>query len=279
MRPPGNMGNSFNATLVADGHAHVYPGYNLEDCFAALDNNLSRMAGRVDAGGMRVVKAAFLAERSDCRFFAEWEKRPPKAGAYTVRATAERAALMVRRGGEPAFYLLAGRQVVTSERLEWLALVLAGDVPDGLGAGETLERIHAAGGVPVLCWAPGKWWFKRGRAVRRLLAGYAAGDFLLGDTTLRPGLWLMPLLMRRARRMGHRLLAGSDPLPIAGEERVMGTYGFAMRFAFDESRPADSLRSALLHGGDIRFAGRRGGALHVLRRLAANQAARKKARR
>ncbi len=271
------MSNPYNATLVADGHVHVYPAYNLESCFAALDANLSKMAGRVAANGTRVVKAAFLAERSDCRFFAELGKRPPRAGDYTVRATSERAALIVRRGGEPAFYLVAGRQVVTAERLEWLALALAEEVPDGLPADEALDRIRAAGGAPVLCWAPGKWWFRRGRVIRELLKARRAGDFLAGDTSLRPGLWMTPLLMRRARGMGHRIVAGSDPLPFAGEERVMGTYGFSMQCAFEESRPAGSLREALLNGGPVRFLGRRGSLFGVLRRLAANEAIRKSA--
>ena len=272
------MSNAFNATLVADGHVHVYPAYDLGAVFSAIDRNLSSLAGRLDAKGTRIVKAAFLAERSDCRFFSEWCKRPPRRGEYTIRATAGKAALLVRRGSEPAFYLLAGRQIVTSERIELLGLIMAGEVPDGVHARATLERIRAAGGIPVLAWAPGKWWFRRGRTVRALLNTSKAADFMLGDTTLRPTLWLTPGLMRRARRMGHRIVAGSDPLPFAGEERVIGTYGFSVPFVFDESRPADSLRDALQNGGPIRFAGRRGGLSDVLRRLAANQAVRKNAK-
>lgn len=273
----GNMTNTFNATLVADGHVHVYPVYDLAMSFSALDANLSKMAGRAGADGKPVVKAAFLTERSDCRFYSEWCKRPPRVKEFTVHATAEKSALLVRRSGEPVFYLLAGRQIVTSERLEWLGLIMAGDVPDGLSSSEALARIRAANGVPVLCWAPGKWLFKRGRIIRALLGDSKAGPFPMGDTTLRPYLWMMPALMRRARRAGHRIVAGSDPLPFAGEEKVMGTYGFSMPFIFDERRPAGSLRNALLSGGSIRFTGRRGSLSEVLRRIASNEAVRKSA--
>jgi hypothetical protein len=47
--------------------------------------------------------------------------------------------------------------------------------------------------------------------------------------------------MRLARERGLAIIPGSDPLPLAGEERYAGTYGFIYQGAFDASKPTASI--------------------------------------
>jgi hypothetical protein len=181
-------------------------------------------------------------------------------------------------GGENGLRLLlfAGRQIVTAERLEILLLTVDLPIADGLPVSEVVERAIGSGGVPVLAWAPGKWFFKRGGIVAGLLRRFAAGELLLGDTTLRPTLWGEPRLMRSARRRGFGILAGSDPLPFPGEEVILGRYATVMDGDFDVDRPLAGVRRMLSSSGGLGASvGSRGGVVETLRRLRGNARAKK----
>jgi hypothetical protein len=113
--------------------------------------------------------------------------------------------------------------------------------------------------------------FGRRRIVEGLLEGTSPKDLLIGDSSLRPAGWPEPGLMRAARRAGFRIVAGSDPLPFAGEERMLGRYGVAGDGAFDPRCPAASLRRWLNDPASaFRRVGTRSPLAQVLRRLAGN---------
>jgi len=123
---------------------------------------------------------------------------------------------------------------------------------------EIIQRVRANGGLPVLNWAPGKWFFGRGRVVAETLAACSPQELLIGDTTLRNTLWPVPRLMQRARQSGFRIIAGSDPLPFAGEERLVGSYGFTLTGDFSPEKPATSLLKLLSDSAcQIDFIGKR----------------------
>ena len=153
------------------------------------------------------------------------------------------------------------------------------DIPDGLSVEETLAAIRSAGGVPALNWAPGKWFFRRGKTVRRLILDAAPGDFIVCDTSLRPTVWPTPRSMRLARARGLRMTAGSDPLPFPGEERQLGRYAAVYGGVLDPECPVASLRRMLTDEGTaIQVAGDRGGLLETAVRLKRNRDVRKRKR-
>ncbi|RIK99935.1 MAG: hypothetical protein DCC75_14230 [Proteobacteria bacterium] len=121
-------------------------------------------------------------------------------------------------------------------------------LPDGLPASEIIERIIIAKGVPVLCWSPGKWTFRRAKVVESMLNRFKPGELFLGDTTLRPSFALTPGTFRKFKE--HRILAGSDPLPLSGEERMLGRYFSLLESPFDTERPGESVRAALHRQGE-----------------------------
>ncbi|MCE9616324.1 MAG: hypothetical protein K8T26_18790 [Lentisphaerae bacterium] len=256
--------------ILADTHVHVYPVYHTGKTFLRLAQNLQRLAA--GAGDRTAAVVAMLTERQGQHVFRALRDGQQKLERddVAVVAGAEDGALRVTAGGID-LHVLAGRQVVTAERIEVLCLTADADIPDGLPAVETIARILAEGGVPVLSWAPGKWFFARGRVMAGLLQQYAPAQVLLGDTTLRPIGWGEPGLMQRGRARGFRILAGSDPLPFADDDRVAGTYATWFAGTLDLAAPVQSVRAALHQATPLpRLVGRRGSLPAVLSRLRRN---------
>jgi hypothetical protein len=232
--------------ILADTHVHLYPCYDLALALRRLQENLVRLADSVTPRGGAVL-AACLSERHDCRYFrrlCDGAWGPSELGAG-VDPAADPGCLRLTFEAGPPVHLFAGRQIVSRERVEILALASDALIPDGLTACETVQRVLDAEGLPVLAWAPGKWWLRRGTIVRALLARFPPGRLLLGDSTLRPALWLEPGLMRAAAARGFGVVAGSDPLPFPGEEAYLGTYGTVLATDLDPQRPTRALREAL----------------------------------
>ncbi len=265
--------------IVADTHVHLYPSYDLTRALDAAFENLGRLVSDVcpeGRGSEAVVKVVCLTERRDCHLFRELN-----AGGVTLNSRfslhhhGDEVIMVSRDGGEELLLVVAGRQIVTRERLEVLALTTDADIPDGLPIDEVITRVRSVGGIPVLTWAAGKWLFGRGRVVRRVLKSAPKGDLLVGDSSLRPAGWWEPSLMRLARERGVRVVAGTDPLPISGEEGVVGTYGIVGESDFNWRDPIGSIRSMLLSSPTMRIVGRRGDLKDVWRRLSELRRSRK----
>lgn len=225
------------ARVTADTHLHLHGCHETPRALGALAANLRRAGGDVLAG--------LLAERAGSGAFEMLRRGALAAAPYVVRPAPETGGLLLLAGEEPPLHLFAGRQVVTRERVEVLSLCAESLIPDGMAAAAAVEAILAAGGVPVLPWSPGKWLGSRGRLVRELLEARAPGEILIGDTVLRPAGSPEPRLMREARRRGFSVAAGSDPLPLPGEERYCGAYAAVLEGPFDPERPVSSMRALL----------------------------------
>ncbi|MBA4386910.1 MAG: hypothetical protein C0404_02950 [Verrucomicrobia bacterium] len=255
--------------IVADTHVHLYKCYDLNLAFSELFRNLDRRAA--EAGSVvqsRAVKAAFLAERQDCDFFENLEngRLDGQLGEFKVDRIAGHGCMRITAKDDQLF-LFAGRQSSTLERIEVLGLAMSGTVPDGLTAFDTIRRIKDLGGVPVVAWAFGKWLFGRGKVVRRLVDAFKAGEILLGDSSMRPAIWPEPGLMKLARRKGIAVVAGSDPLPFAGEEQMMASCATIFDANLDTLHPLVSARAILAGVGSMpAVSGGRAGVLDVLRR-------------
>ena len=251
--------------LIADTHVHIYPVHDAAQTFR------SACAAQVLSGDG--ARALCLTERFDCHAFRSLVAAG-RAGEFAIVPSAEPDALRVSDGKGGDLFLFAGRQIVTAERLEVLALTVDDVIPDGQPITTVLEHVKKSGGIPVISWAPGKWLFKRDVVVRHVLEQARAGELLLGDTTLRPPVWLEPTLMRYARCKGLGIVAGSDPLPFAGEEVQAGRYGIRAAAGFDPERPVSSLRALLRGPGNgWQLYGRRSSTLEVVSRLRAHHAA------
>jgi len=210
-----------------------------------LLDNLSQFI--VPSGRETAVFVGLLAESQSCRFYQEILNHGKAChyGPFKLIAGPDEGAITLLKQDRIQGYLIAGRQLVTAEKLEILALGRDVSVKKGLSAEDTLQAIRSQNAVPVLSWSPGKWFFGRGKRIRNLIETQPVGSFLIGDTGLRPTFWPLPRLMKLASRRGYAIIGGSDPLPMPGEERWIGTYGMTVTTPFDPGKPAESLRHLL----------------------------------
>ena len=240
--------------LVMDAHVHLYDGYDIRSVLGEAREHLRCLATTL--GLPRPLPVLGLTERHDHQVFEALKSgRIPLGPDRQVRPLPESAGLAIDFAeGEPGLLVLAGRQIVTAERIEVLGLILEHRVPDGLPLNDTVAQVREHGGIPVLSWAPGKWFGRRGRLVGDLISRAAPGDLILGDTSLRPWGWGEPGLMKAARRRGFRVVAGSDPLPFPEDARYAGQVATVYSsVAVDEQRPASTVRDLLLHGTPLRW--------------------------
>jgi hypothetical protein len=154
----------------------------------------------------------------------------------SLRLEAENAAPLV---------LIAGRQIVTAERLEVLALGTLETFVDGLPMRTVLDQVDDAGALAVLPWGFGKWMGGRGRIVRDLLNSPRASRLFVGDNGGRLSVAPEPSLFAGARQQGIPILPGTDPFPFAAQVRRPLSYGFVLAADVTGNAPAASIQQAL----------------------------------
>lgn len=215
--------------LMIDAHVHLHPGADPWD-------SLIRAHDRMKAiGGPNCLAVFMLAEQQGCDVFATLRG--------TAWATAEPESVWLRQGSTD-IVVLAGRQVVSAEKLEILALATDAQFADGEPAGTLIGAMRRADALTILPWGVGKWMGGRGRLVDHLLAEDRQGRLLLGDNGGRPGFW-------PERRFRSRIvLRGSDPLPLPGDARRIGSFGMMMRGAVSRDRPARDVRALIRSAGN-----------------------------
>jgi hypothetical protein len=241
-----------SSVALVDSHVHFHSCYDLSAFLGGALRNF-RKAG---AG----VGYLLLSESAGAHWFRRW-RDGLKIEGWRFEPTGEEESLRAVNGTGERLILVAGRQIVARERLEVLALGKDLELPDGLPMAETLERVRESGALPVLPWGFGKWWGRRGTVVAETLE--QDGELFLGDNAGRHG--PEPALFRRARKLGVRVLPGSDPLPFSRHAGLAGSYGFVLSHAVDLDRPAETLLRRIRESGQPRAFGRRAGLPRFLR--------------
>lgn len=227
--------------LVLDGHVHFHPFFDVDEFLERGWRNLGEGAEAAGHGvsGSRVLLLADPGADDPLRPFARWN------GRWEIDRTAEEESRLARIDALEIF-LVAGRQIRTSDGLEILALCTSQTFANERPFEETLAGVRAGGALPVVPWGFGKWWGRRGRLLERALLGGRLSGVYLGDSVWRPRWPRPPRLFRLARRMGVGILPGSDPLPLPGQVESVGSAGGVVRGTFDRDRPSDSVRRLLL---------------------------------
>lgn len=207
--------------LFLDAHAHLYPRQDPVVAVRALVGHAARFAP-----GAR--PAMLLLESRGNPVFRAWrdgaEARFRRCAPQTTDAEGLWFEVAAADGTPVRVY--GGTQIRCAGRLEVVAAFrLLPEVEDGVSLAEAVRAVLERDALAVLPWGAGKWWGPRARPVLDVLRSRDPGRVLLSDSALRPrgGLWPRPF--RAARRQGFGVLAGSDPLPGAGEAGHTGCYG------------------------------------------------------
>jgi hypothetical protein len=264
--PPQGEPNPRAAWLV-DAHVHLHPWSRLDRSFAAAAGHFRRWASHLRLGNA-TTGCALLAEKEGEATFRRLQDQGlgSGAGAWSLRPTDEDVSLLACHEGEPRFVLVAGRQVVTVERLEVLTLGTAEPLPHGVTLERAMEHAAAERGLAIIPWGFGKWWFGRGERLRRLVREARPGTFYLGDNGGRPRRFPDPPLLHLAQQRGIWNLPGSDPLPLPGEDERVGSYGYVVPIVPDLHRPFAQIRGATARfAAQPRIFGRRAGLPHFVR--------------
>ncbi len=249
--------------IVVDTHLHLYDEYDWSEALRGCVGRLSALAPQAVCAGVLVDRFG----QGNFRALTEGRKRLEQD--FSIRVLDEGKCIKIQSPVVAPLYLFAGRQIVTAERLEILCLGVDADIPDGLAADIAVRRIREVGGIAVLTWAVGKWLFARAKVVQKLLSEFTPDELLLGDSAMRPIFWPQPKPMRWAVREHRVILAGTDPLPAAGEERVMGSFASLLKMEFDETNALASLNSGIFTAGSMpKSVGRRSGVVPFIRRMA-----------
>ncbi|MGH8587281.1 MAG: hypothetical protein ACREWE_14240 [Gammaproteobacteria bacterium] len=232
--------------VLIDTHVHIHGCFPLAGFFDAAHANFERVA-RAHDGEDGFIGVLMLTEtaRADC--FKRLSARADEGsgpGEWRLRHTEETRSVTAERHGH-CLYIIAGRQIVTAERLEVLALGFEGFVPDGEPIRRVIDRVRLAGAVAVIPWGFGKWWGGRGKVVSALLKDHEALGFFLGDNSGRTAFLGRPAHFEDARRDGIAILPGTDPLPFAAEYDRVGTFGLVMHQLIDPARPAAEIKRLL----------------------------------
>lgn len=253
--------------ILFDAHVHIQDNFTLSSFLTSAERNFTTRLQNAWPG-----KSArfylLLTEAKKLNNFSQLKEQIVNNGKYLIDGwqitdTGEEESLLAMREGQPEkqVFLVAGRQIVTMEKLEILALATTATIADGLALQETVDAVRKHQGLVVLPWGAGKWLGTRGRLAESFIHSAPPDRLFVGDSGGRPVFWPTPRLFATAAKRGIRMLPGSDPLPLPGEELRVGSYGAAIEGQCTDHRPAKALKTLLAdHSLPIQPFGNRQGA-------------------
>lgn len=235
--------------IVFDGHVHIYDCYDLEKFFTEAFKNFSFVGAKLQSTSS-ICYFMLLAEAAGFYYFKKLQERARNVDSYPatpwrVEESGEVHSLYVFHDDFPSMRLVlaAGRQLITKEKLELLALMTDQEFNDGLTLENGVAEVTRAGGIAVCPWGAGKWLGGRGEVLTTYMM--SGGEKLyLGDSGGRPSLWPRPVLFKGGAT-AEKLLSGSDPLPLAGEESRVGQFGAFVACDSPKEHPVTFLRNQL----------------------------------
>lgn len=235
--------------LLVDAHVHIYDCFDINTLLDAAVRNFKHAAKEKFDLENGFTGVLLLTETSRDNWFQQSSLLNDR-GHWQLESTPDNAVLKARpltgnAEKENIIYIMAGRQIITAEGLELLALATDSVFKDGSSIAFALSAVREQDAIPVLPWAVGKWLGKRGKLLSGLLAAEAHSDLCLGDNSGRPIFWRNPLHFRQARKMNMCILPGTDPLPFAREADRVGSFGFMMRGKLTNTQPLADFKQLL----------------------------------
>jgi hypothetical protein len=232
-----------SSAFLVDGHVHLYPCFDFASFFDAAARNFARAADALNLPP-HTPGLLLLAETSRDNAFHLLANNL-RAGRWTFQPTHEPTSLLGRAPNAPPLLLIAGRQIITREKLELLALACTHPFPDGQPLASSLRQVHNHHAIAITPWAVGKWLGRRGKIIRNLINTNHNESIHLGDNAGRPAPAFTPPLFRLASTRNLKILPGTDPLPLPRHTQRPGRYGFIIHQPLDLLAPTAQLKQLL----------------------------------
>jgi len=276
--------NNSNHLIIADGHVHIYDCFDIHKFFDAAWNNFFGQSKRMGFE-KSFTGILFLTESLNTNRFSEFLQVAHGVGKANsdlkdlkFQETKEDCSLRVLFGDERELTLVAGRQIVSNQNLELLALGITEHFGEGDSMEKIAEEINRRGGIPIIPWGAGKWLGKRGKIVENLIFQNNTSHLFLGDNGNRPYFWLKPLIFNKAKLQGILNIPGSDPLPFDTETDKVGSFGFMVDGPLNSDKPFEDMKRKLLDSStDIQFFGKLETSIRFFRNQVAMQLIKHKA--
>ncbi len=246
---PADEAKTAPRTFLVDGHVHFYDCFDDRVFLDAADDNFRAAAAQLGLGADSTACLMFTESSGDHHYRRFRSMASAGSGMpWSFRETQEDCSLVASKDGSERLVLIAGRQIVTAEGLEVLALGCDREFADGQSLPQAVDAVLETGAVAAVPWGFGKWWLRRGELLGRYLRGGGSTKVFLGDNANRLQWAMPPALFRWGAAHGVAVLPGTDPLPFPTEATNVGSYGFVLNGAGDRDRPAASIVSLLKAG-------------------------------
>ena len=238
-----------NQKIIADAHVHIHKCFEIDQLLNASLTNFQKIS-RTKTDIENSAFLIFLTEMpGDFEFskLLEYAQNHHQINNWKLTPTQESISISATNNENQKIFIIAGRQIVTAEKLEVLALISDNEFADSLPIETTIQNIVSKDGIPVLPWAVGKWTGKRGKILQKLLNSDTLSMVYLGDNSGRPNFWSRPSYFQLAEQKGWKVLPGTDPLPLKSEYTKPGSFGFTVEGEFNMEEPGKSMKEILLN--------------------------------
>lgn len=233
------------STTLIDGHVHLHEEFRLDRVLESAVLNAAKLTPNADEDIEERVVVLLLAQIPAADPLEDLKHRASHCSSWTHVVPDDTSMVFTKSDGSTVV-VVAGRQLVSAEKLEVLSLCSRSEIPNGLPLCDALRAVREAEAVAVLPWGFGKWWFSRGQLLRQFLATKDVddGSVLLGENGCH---WTLmgETAAKLGRQYGVPILAGSDPLPIPVHEQRAGNFGSLIHAAIDLDAPTEWLRRHL----------------------------------
>ena len=153
---------------IIDAHVHIYSCFDLAALLESAYHNFDAEARRQSRGNY-FTGILLLTETPKDNSFQQLcsraDKSEPLGDQYSslwhFYHTDEDCSLLAENNHGHQLILIAGRQIITQEKLEVLALITRSRFPDGAPIRTLITAINERGAIPVLPWGVGKWLGKK----------------------------------------------------------------------------------------------------------------------
>lgn len=235
---------------ILDAHVHIHDCFDISDFLDHAYENFRQAVDTGEAPG-QFNAALLLTESCGANWFDTLRNSAGDGDHFPwnnwrITTNDENQSLTATSKAGQELSIIAGKQIVTAENLEILALGYATDIEDGLPIEDVIATVQEAGALCILPWGFGKWTGKRGQIVREILQKDLGSNFFIGDNAGRLALWPAPAEFESAARKNIRILPGSDPLPYKEQVSSVGRFGLMLERGIDKDRPFADIHKALL---------------------------------
>ena len=227
--------------ILCDSHVHFYACFDIDKFLDSAWNNFYLQA-RLLQDHSDFAAVLMLTEANRNHWFQELKDNRHKSANWSFRDTEESESLLAQTNNGQRLIIINGRQIVTSENLEVLALATSSKIRDGKPISDVIEWAKSVQSIPIVPWGFGKWWGVRGDILSGVLDSFSENEVFLGDNSGRPWFLGLPRHFKEANRERRRILPGSDPLPFSSESWRPGSVGFYFKGGLDSACPAARLR-------------------------------------